>query len=127
MIRCAGHGRRVCRSVLAARAIGGCSGRECSLPLLRPLGVIAQLRAGVGATAGDKGRVEAAPRWRAAALIAQVEAPADIVAGIGRRAMRDEFVHQEHAALLHGQCHDLVSGQIIIANAKALAPEDGVV
>ena len=71
-------------------------------PAAAPRRVVGQHAGRVAAAAGDELRVEGPAGRRPGRLVAQVQAPADVVAVVGRGAVGRVAVHEDDAALADG-------------------------
>ena len=74
-------------------------------PELFPRHWIAQDAFRVSSAAGDKAGEEVAARGLANWIVAQVKAPAHVVAGVGQRAVDGVLSEEKHVAGLHGHRH----------------------
>ena len=74
-------------------------------PELLPRRCIAQDAFWISSTTGDKAGEEVAARGLADWIVAQVEAPAYVVAVVGQRAVDGVLSEEKHVAGLHGHRH----------------------
>src|SRR6266511_4956375 len=82
------------------------------VPKARPFRRIAQLSLGVRAAAGDETGKRAAAGRLADWVVAQVEAPADVVAVVGVRGVNRQFVHQQRVPTPHRHGSGLAAEQL---------------